>query len=146
MEGEAVCCMLLACRLSSLVQNGRLLPVERTAVLVLVLRWFLGVGLHGPSSGLIPELAALSPPYLPSLGQRGYGVRPGGGRWSSWHRWSSLIPPSGGTMPLVRGEEKPGGVAPGVVLGWAMAVRPIAGGISSPETGGELRARLPVDS
>ena len=101
---------VVACRLSSLVQNGRRLPVERTAVLrsgpALVL-----VGVNGPSSGLFPELAALSPPYLPSLGQQGYGVRPGGGRWSSWHRWSSLIPPSGGTMPLVRGEEKPGGVA-----------------------------------
>ena len=27
-------------------------------------------------------------------------------------RWSSLIPPSGGTMPLLRGEAVPGGVAP----------------------------------
>ena len=49
-------------------------------------------------------------------------------------------------MPLVRGEEKPGGVAPRSGPGVAMAVRPIAEGILSPETGDELRARFPVDS
>ena len=104
-EGEAVCCVLL-CKSPLCPLSERTPSSTRSAgcpALVLV-------GVHGPSSGLIPEQAALSPPYLPSLVQRGCGVRPGGGRWSSWHRWSSLIPPSGGTMPLVRGEEKPGGV------------------------------------
>ena len=60
---------------------------------------------------------------------------------------ASLIPPSGGTMPLLRGEAVPGGVAPrNSPGGWAMVVRPIAEGILPPAGDGKLRARLPVDS
>ena len=45
---------------------------------------------------------------------------------------SSLTLPTGRAMPLVRGEGRPGGVAPGGVLGCAVAERPTAEGLACP--------------
>ena len=94
-----------------LIQGERLLPGDGR-LYVLVLRVVV-VGVHGPSSGLISRSGgsdtALPPSSCPA--RRSVSVQ-GEADVGPGTFGASLIPPSGGTMPLLRGEAVPGGVAP----------------------------------
>ena len=76
-EGEAVCVLICMSPL-----RPRRLPYRTDGGTALFV-----VGIDEPSSGLFPEQAACVTAFpLCVLGQRGDGVAPGRGRWSSWHR------------------------------------------------------------